>query len=275
MADTAEEFADWLAREGRAANTVAAYRRDVTAYLRWSATTAGELADYVELVRATRARSSADRAVVALRMFHRWRDESAPTPELIGLPKAVPVEERELSEDEITQLLAATTGDTAERRRDAVAVALLYFGGLKATEAISLDLADVAGDAAVITVDRDGPHERILPVVPGLHDALTRWLVGRAGRVRLQPVAASVLLNRRGQRLTRQGLWLLTSAVGRRAGLRDGLAPNDLRRACAAHLGTRGLPQPAVSAFLGHSRGQLPSSGILNELGWGSCNLAL
>jgi integrase/recombinase XerD len=275
LADVADEFAEWLTAQGRAANTVAAYRRDVAAYLRWRATTDGDLAAYVDHVRATRARSSADRAVVALRVFHRWRDDSVTQPALAGLPRrAVPTEEAQLSEDDVARLVAATAGNTAERRRDAVAVALLYFGGLKASEAISLDTADVALAGAVLTVDRDGTHERLLPVAPALRDAMARWFEP-AGRARLSPSTAAVLLNHRGQRLTRQGLWLLTSAVGRRAGLTDALSPNDLRKACAAHLAARGLPANAVNAYLGHSRGQVPTSGILNQLGWGSCNLAV
>jgi integrase/recombinase XerD len=194
-------------------------------------------------------------------------------PELAGLSRrGVSSDEPLLSEDEVARLLEASTGKTTERRRDAVAIALLYFGGLKASEAIGLDVADVA--SATVTVDRDGPHERLLPVVPGLRDALERWL-DRAGRGRLKPATSAVLLNQRGQRLTRQGLWLVTSAVGRRAGLAEVLSPNDLRRACGAHLGARGLQMSSVNAFLGHSRGQVPTSGILNEVGWGSCNLAL
>ncbi|MEY2419498.1 MAG: integrase/recombinase XerD [Actinomycetota bacterium] len=273
--DWAASFADWLTSEGRAANTVAAYRRDVAAYLRWCDAAGGatSLADFVEHVRATRARSSADRAVVALRVFHRWRDDAAPTPELVGLPRRnVPNDEFLLDEEDVTRLLTAGAGETAERRRDVAVVALLYFGGLKASEAISLDMDDVQRDGATLTVDRGGAHHRLLPVVPALRDALTRWVDGR-GRARLHPQSPAVLLNRRGQRLTRQGLWLLTAAIGRRAGLSEALSPNDLRRACGAHLAARGLPPGAVNAFLGYSREQLPTSGILNQVGWGSCNL--
>lgn len=274
MADVAEDFAAWLASQGRAANTVAAYRRDVAAYLKWRAANGGDLAAYVEEVRASRARSSADRAVVALRIFHRWRDDTTPTPELAGLPRPVATDEEPLlAEADIDRLVQAANGDTVERRRDAVVIALSYFGGLKATEAISLDVADISGDATVLTVDRDGPHERILPAVPVLSAALTRWLDAR-GRERLGPMTSAVLLNRRGQRLTRQGLWLVTTAVGRRAGLRDALSPNDLRRACGAHLLALGLQPAAVQAFLGHSRGPAPTSRILNERGWGSCTLS-
>jgi site-specific recombinase XerD len=269
----ADDFADWLTTEGRAANTVAAYRRDIAAYLDWCRTTSGDLSDYVEHVRATRARSSADRAVVALRVFHRWRDDSVALPALAGLTRrGLTHDEPQLSEDDVGRLLDASAGNSAGRRRDAVAVALLYFGGLKASEAISLDVADITRGRAALTVDRAGAHERLLSVVPALGDALARWL-DVAGRERLKPSTGAVLLNQRGQRLTRQGLWLLTSAVGRRAGLAEALSPNDLRRACAHHLAARGLQTASLNAYLGHSRGQVPTSRILNEVGWGSCNL--
>jgi integrase/recombinase XerD len=277
LADAAAEFADWLTAQGRAANTVAAYRRDVAAYLRWlNNTGAGDnaLAAYVEHVRSTRKPSSAARAVVALRIFHRWRDV-APMPELAGVPvrKEPALDEDALDEDAIATLLRACAGESVERRRDAIGVGLSYFGGLKATESISLDVNDVSRDHSVLTVDRDGPHERLLPVVPALQEALERWLDPR-GRTRLQPASGAVLLNRRGQRLTRQGLWLLTGAAGKRAGLDSVLSPNDLRRACGAHLLRRGLTQSQVGAFLGTSRGGVPTSGNLNEVGWGSCTLA-
>ncbi len=215
--------------------------------------------------------------MVALRIFHRWRDEavgtSTPVPELVGRPlPAPPVDATGLTEEAIDRLCAATVGESAERRRDAVAVTLLYFAGLKAGEAISLDVADIGSDRAVITVDRDGPHERLLPVVPALHDALERWL-DHKGRARLRPSTGAVLVNRRGQRLTRQGLWLLTGAVGKRAGLTDTLSPNDLRKACAGHLAMRAVDPGAVNAFLGYSRGQVPTLSILNRAGWGSCNV--
>jgi integrase/recombinase XerD len=270
-----DAFAEWLAGQGRASNTVAAYRRDVVAYVKWQAENPeGTLAEYVASLRATRRPSSAARAVVALRIYHRWTNEgAAPIEELRGIP-VVEEEGEDLDEDAIKLLLDAAAGESFERRRDAVAVALLYFAGLKASEAISLDIGDITADEALITVDRDGQHERVLPAVPALADALRRWL-GPQGRDRLHPVTDAVLVNRRGQRLTRQGLWLLTGAVAKRAGVGETLSPNALRRACAAHLALRGLPAPAVAAFLGHTARQAPGAGMLNETGWGSCNLAV
>ncbi|MBA2609295.1 MAG: tyrosine-type recombinase/integrase [Actinobacteria bacterium] len=282
MADLAAEFALWLGEQGRAANTVASYRRDVAAYLRWcDVRPAGDvaartLAAYVEHIRATKRPSSAARAVVALRIFHRWRDDDATKarPELAGLPVEAADQDHDLDEETVIRLIEATKGDTVERRRDAVCVALLYYSGLKASEAISLDLGDVAFDGKVITVDRDGPHERVLPAVPVLQRALTRWLEP-SGRARLRPGTDAVLVNRRGKRLTRQGLWLVTGAVADRAGIGDSLSPNALRRACAAHLADRHVAPAAIAAFLGHTQRRAPGAAILNEAGWGGCNLVV
>ena len=275
LADLADRFADWLAGEGRARNTVAAYARDASAYARWREQHPdAELAAYVEHLRATRAPSSAARAVVALRVFHRWLDETGTVrPELKGLPK--PVSERaepDLDAETIARLIAATAGDGVDRRRDAAAIGLLYFAGLKVSEAISLDVVDITGGCTVVTVDRDGAHERVLPAVPALEESLSRWLEPR-GRPRLHPATGAVLVNRRGQRLSRQGLWMLMGGVAKRAGVANSVAPNDLRRACGQHLAAAGLPGPAISRFLGQTRGSPPSVTILNASGFGSCNL--
>ncbi len=276
MADNAAAFGAWLADQGKADNTVAAYRRDVAAFQRWqSENPAAALGDYVAFLRETRRQSSAARAVVALRIYHRWTgDEATVIPELKGVPLEEEPDGQELDEAQIAALFAAAQGDSVGRRRDAVAVGLLYFAGLKASEAISLDIGDITADEALITVDRDGPHERVLPAVPVLRDALSRWLAP-PGRARLHPTTNAVLVNRRGHRLTRQGLWLVSGGVAKRAELGDSLSPNALRRACAAHLALRGLPAPSVAAFLGHTARRAPGAAMLNETGWGSCNLAL
>src|SRR5205085_69631 len=86
----------------------------------------------------------------------------------------------------------------AAYRRDAVVLGLLYFAGLKASEAIGLDLGDIGADLGWLTADRAGPHERRLPTVAALEHALVRWVDGR-GRARLGPTTAAVLVNRRGQ----------------------------------------------------------------------------
>lgn len=282
LADYADEFAEWLTGQGRAANTVASYKRDVSAYLRWVETRgaadapARTLASYVDHIRATKRPTSAARAVVALRIFHRWHDGDGggeARPELAGVPLDAADHDHDLDEETVARLLDATRGDSVERRRDAACVALLYFAGLKASEAISLDVSDIAFDGAVITVDRDGAHERVLPAVPALQRALTRW-TDAGGRNRLGPTTDAVLVNRRGNRLTRQGLWLITGAVAERAGIGDSLSPNALRRACATHLGERGLAPAAIAAFLGHTQRQAPGAGMLNEAGWGSCSLS-
>ena len=275
LADLVADFGAWLTAQGRAANTVGAYTRDVAAYTRWMAQTGGELGGYVTHLQATRASSSAARAVVALRVFHRWCDAADITrPELVGLPTGAARSDPDLDEATIATLVAATDGDSLERRRDAAAIGLLYLAGLKASEAISLDVADVRDAGAGLFVDRGGAHERVLPAVPALQDALIRWL-GPAGRERLHPTSSAVLVNRRGQRLTRQGLWLLMGGVAKRAAVADTLAPNDLRRACGNHLVARGVAPAAVGALLGQTRGAPPSVAILNASGWGRCNLAV
>lgn len=106
LRDGAIEFAEWLTAQGRSANTVAAYRRDVEAYLRWrrdNPETA--LSAYVAAVRAEKRPSSAARAVVALRIYHRWAGAGEePIAELKGLPLADDVGGEDLDEAAVAVL---------------------------------------------------------------------------------------------------------------------------------------------------------------------------
>lgn len=280
MAASAEDFASWLIEQGRAKNTVAAYRRDVIAYLRWLATHDRALADvdeaavaaYIEDLAGARRSSSVARAVAALRVFHRWcstagwcdRDPStavdAPTVERAGRAA--------LAEADVARVVAAIVGHGLEARRDRALLLVLYRAGLKATEAVALDLADVDLRHHRLLVGRGGVRGRTVPLVPDAETALAEWQ-GPLGRGRLEATTDALFPNQRGQRLTRQGLWLLCRAAGERAGLAGVLAPNDLRHACERELSRRGVESAQVAALLGHSGGAIPSREELTEVGWG------
>ncbi|MBK9178304.1 MAG: site-specific tyrosine recombinase XerD [Acidimicrobiales bacterium] len=269
----AEEYLSWLAVErGRAANTLAAYRRDLRVYCvflaRRGVPLAGVdealLATYVaELRAAGRAPASVARALVAVRSFHRFlvaeghlgtdpaADLAAPRVPL-GLPKA-------LSEDEVTSLLAAVVGDGPTARRDRAMLEVLYAGGLRISELVGLSLADVDLGAGLLRVFGKGAKERIVPIGRPARAALSSWL-GPGGRPVLVPArwarrgdAEAVFLNTRGGRLSRQGAWAIVRRYGDRVGLGARLTPHVLRHSCATHLLDHGADVRAVQELLGHA----------------------
>jgi integrase/recombinase XerD len=269
----AEDFLIWLAAErGRSANTLEAYRRDLLGYqafLDRSGRTLRtvETDDVVAHVRELQERGLAPatvaRSLVAVRSLHAFladegvtdQDPAAdverpPVPQ--GLPKA-------LGEEEVAALLDSVVGEDAVARRDRAMLEALYGTGMRISELVGLDLADVDLGDRLVRVFGKGARERIVPLGRQAHDALEAWM-GPAGRPALAPTqwarrgdAEAVFLNQRGGRLTRQGAWTLVRGHARRVGLEDRMSPHVLRHSCATHMLDHGADIRAVQELLGHA----------------------
>ena len=278
VADTAtplevEEFLTWLATErGRSPNTLAAYRRDLRAYVGWlrgrgTPVTAADEATidaYVAHQRAgDRAPASVARALVAVRALYRFLAEEgfvevdpAAEVEVPRVPKGLP---KPLSEAEIGALLDAVVGDDALALRDRAMVEVLYGTGLRISELVGLSLGKLDLDGRQLIAFGKGRKERLVPIGACALDALRAYL-GPRGRVALAPAqwarrddAEAVFLNQRGGRLSRQGAWQIVRGYGERAGLGDRLSPHVLRHSCATHMLDHGADIRVVQELLGHA----------------------
>ncbi|MBA3288458.1 MAG: site-specific tyrosine recombinase XerD [Acidimicrobiia bacterium] len=268
-----EDFLVWLAAErGRATNTVAAYRRDLTGYTAWLADRGDDIghvrsATIDELVAARRAAgaaaSSIARQLATIRTLHRFlvdreRRADDPTAELEGVrvPAGLP---KPLAEDDVTRLLDAVVGDGPVDRRDRALLELLYATGARISEACGLSMGDIDFDARLVRVFGKGSKERIVPFGRAAAHALDDWF-SPAGRVLVAPArwrsrndAEAVFLNRRGGRLGRQAAWAVVKKHGRAAGLGDQVSPHVLRHSCATHLLDHGADLRVVQELLGHA----------------------
>ena len=268
-----EELLSWLAVErGRSANTLAAYRRDLAAYVEFLNgrgvalvdVTEPIVEDYVAFLRAAgRAPASVARALVSVRAVHRFLEEEGgavgnpagdvdPPRVPAGLPKA-------LSEGEVTSLLGAVLGDDAVARRDRAIIEVLYACGLRVSELVGLSLGDLDLDAGMLRAFGKGARERVVPVGRPARRALAEWLTP-SGRGALSPVrwarradAEAVFLNARGGRLSRQGAWRVVHRHGQRVGLGEKLTPHVLRHSCATHMLDHGADIRVVQELLGHA----------------------
>jgi integrase/recombinase XerD len=273
LSEAGEEFLSWLAVErGRAGNTVLAYRRDLASYEAWlrdRGVPLGEVTDadveaYVGFLRSSGRRpTSVARALSAVRSLHRFLvDEGTldadPTGDVASprVPQGIP---KALTEDEVTALLEAVTGDDAGARRDRALLEVLYGTGLRISEAVGLRLTDVDLDAHTMRVLGKGSKERVVPVGRYARAALEAWLApsGRGAMVPLRWArrgdAEAVFLNRRGGRLTRQGAWAIVHHYGERVGLAGRLTPHVLRHSCATHMLDHGADIRVVQELLGHA----------------------
>jgi integrase/recombinase XerD len=255
------EFLSMLAAErGAAANTLAAYRRDLDG----AADILGDLAraSNADLARlgpawASLAPASLARKCSALRQFYGFLvDEGIraddPSP---GLPRPRPRRPlpRLLSHAEIDLLFACAEEEAAADRADGVRMLalleLLYGSGLRASELVSLPLAAVPRDAPFLTVTGKGGQQRMVPVGNRARQALSRWVPLREGSGRH-------LFPSRGAsgHLTRVRLFQLLRDLATRAGIAaEKVSPHVLRHAFATHLLEGGADLRVLQTLLGHA----------------------
>jgi len=275
------EHATWLTVErGLRPNTLTAYRRDLgryVAFLRSRGISSPEQVD-AAAVRAYLARRAAPddegrapapatvaRALVSMRSLHQFLvDEGMvghdPTDDVRaprvakGIPKA-------LSEDDVLALLGSVEGRAPRAIRDRTMLEVLYASGMRISEMVGLDRADVDLEASLVRVLGKGAKERIVPIGRPARAAIEDYL--RSARPALErsgpgPAGArgagdALFLNARGGRLTRQGCWSVVRTAGERAGLGDQVHPHVLRHSCATHLLDHGADIRVVQEVLGHA----------------------
>jgi integrase/recombinase XerD len=260
-----DRFVDdlWLTR-GLAANSLSAYRRDLTALARWLAprplatAAADDLFDYLGHRQRCgyHARSTA-RQLSCLRNFYRWLVDRGelridPTARLEHpkLGRSLP---RALSEDDVRTLLDAPDVATPLGLRDRAMLELLYATGLRVSELVALRLSRINLRQGVVRVVGKGGRERIVPVGEEALAWLTRYL-GQGRDVLLRGVATDVLFpSARGREMTRQTFWHALKKYVARAGIVRHVSPHTLRHAFATHLINHGADLRAVQMMLGHA----------------------
>jgi integrase/recombinase XerD len=246
------------AERGAAANTLAAYRRD----LEGAEAMLGELeavpreslaklaGGWADLAPSTVARKAS-----ALRQFYGFLldeglREDDPSPALPRPATRRPLP-KILSHGDVEALFARAEQEAEGERAPAVRLLalleLLYGSGLRATELVSLPLAAVPRDAPFLTITGKGGQQRMVPVSGRAKQALSRWLAVR-------PDGGRFLFPSRGKHLTRVRLFQLLKALAVRAGLDPArLSPHVLRHAFATHLLEGGADLRVLQTLLGHA----------------------
>lgn len=260
------------AERGLAANTVAAYRRDLARYVAFlgerGVTDVGdvtpvEVSEYVRELSAQQARSSVARLVVSVRTFHQFvADEGItkvnPAAE-VSPPKLEQRLPKALSVDDVTRILDAPDRSEPIGLRDAALLELLYGTGARVSEVCGLDVDDVTQalaepDAGLRLLGKGG-KERAVPLGSYAAKALEAYLV--RGRPAIAEGARqstpALLINQRGGRLSRQSAWAVIQRAAAGAGITAEVSPHSLRHSFATHLLDGGADLRVVQELLGHS----------------------
>lgn len=159
-----------------------------------------------------------------------------------------------LSVEEIDALIQAPDQTKPQGVRDVAMIELLYGTGMRISECIGLNIADVHLTMGFVRVFGKGGKERIVPLGKTALHACEAYL--SQARSKLQgkyPKTEAFFINQRGKRLTRQGCWKLLKQHAVVANIQKEMTPHTLRHSFATHLIENGADLRAVQEMLGHA----------------------
>jgi integrase/recombinase XerD len=268
MREKVEDFLNFITVEKKYSdNTVAAYRNDLSQFATFVQERGADgrsvgrdfIADYIlHLKKRKYASSTVARKIAAIKSFFHFlvshgelKNDPTATLDSPRVRKRLP---KTISREDVEHLLAQPTkSTTAKGRRDKAFLELLYATGMRVTELVSLNLDDVNLASGNVRCVSKGNQERVIPISSRAVQALEAYL--RTGRSQLLKnlEEKALFLNHRGQRLTRQGLWLIIKGYVRAAGLDHDITPHTLRHSFATHLLDEGADLHHVQELLGHA----------------------
>jgi integrase/recombinase XerD len=250
---------------GLGAKTIEAYSSDLMRFLADLETRHRTLADLdagcisgalVELSRSGLCARSQARFLSSLRgLFKYLIDEQliARNPmELIESPRLNRKLPALLSRDDMLRLLAAPNRHNPRGVRDAAMLHTMYAAGLRVSELVQLQLADLDLKAGFLTAFGKGRKRRLVPLGEPARDAIDTYLKQVRGRW-ARPDERYVFVTSRGKRMTRQGFWKLIRGYARDAGIAKEISPHTLRHSFATHLLLGGADLRVVQTLLGHA----------------------
>jgi len=272
MDELSSKFLNFLAVEKNASNnTISAYRNDLAQFAAYAAGKGGApdwvgargavFAGFVEDLRQRGYKdTTVARKVAAVKSFFGFLAAEGiiandPTEHLkspqVGksLPRALTIHEV----DELLEQPARRT--TLEARRDKAMLELLYATGMRVSELVALNKADVALESDPVTVRciGKGDRERMLPLLQRAADELRQYMYHVRPRLVRKSQEPALFVNRRGERLTRQGFWLILKNYAKAANLDRHVTPHTLRHTYATHMLSGGMPLRNVQESLGHA----------------------
>jgi integrase/recombinase XerD len=239
-----EMFAEFVEGESRA--LLAAGQEEVAGFMR-------HLREH-----GVQGRSVA-RKLSCLRGFYRWllKDKRIGHDPTVNIesPASWRVLPKSLAEGDVREMLertgAAARSDAADgiSLRDHAMLELLYAGGLRVGEIVSLRQEDLRLEGASVQVRGKGDKERIVPLHAKAVAALEQYVArGRGELMRgSHGVQRALFVSVRGKALTAQSVWRLVK------GLNSQASPHKLRHSCATHMVEHGADLRTVQTFLGHA----------------------
>jgi integrase/recombinase XerD len=178
-------------------------------------------------------------------------DEKAPNLSSPQVNKPVP---KPLSVSEVRQFLAEPAKlNTIEAKRDRAMLELLYATGLRASELMSLNVNDIDLECKNVTCKKENNKNRVISIDDYISRIMQEYIKESRLKLLNNPSENALFLNKRGERLTRQGFWQIIQGYADRAGLENKVTPRNLRHSFAMHKLDGGADLRTMQELLGHA----------------------
>jgi integrase/recombinase XerD len=271
------EFLEFLSVEkGASGNTIAAYRNDLSqlegfvaskkngsksTQVPWGSVNQNVVLDYIlHLKSQSYAEATVARKVAAVKSFFSFMQaegtlKNNPT-ETLASPKVGKSLPKPLTVQEIDELLEQPARRASpEAKRDRAMLELMYATGLRVTELVSLDVTDVVveGERPYVRLVGKGNRERQIPLLDQPVVEVAEYIKYARPRLIGERDELALFVNRRGERLTRQGFWLILKGYAHEAGIEGRVTPHTLRHSFATHMLRGGMDIHKVQELLGHA----------------------
>lgn len=267
MADYIKAFAGYLELERNASgNTIASYVRDVTQFSRYLMETEGlELpqgeTEHIERYMAYmtgkgKSAASVARSVASLKSYYGYlmsrgvvRRNPAKAAAPVKTERKLP---QILTGREVEVFLEQPQCVDPKGYRDHAMLELLYATGIRVSELIGLNVADVSLPGAFIRCASRG-KERIIPLYAGAVKALSDYMKDIRPQMVIAPSEQALFVNMSGERMSRQGFWKIVKYYQEKAQISKDITPHTLRHSFAAHLLENGADLRSIQEMLGHA----------------------
>lgn len=256
----------WL-EDGLAENTLAAYRRDLTAFAQWLQARPNKDLDQVQTLdiqewfvarHAASKATTANRRLAALKRYYLWalrqgRVSKDPCLTLRAAKQAARFPQT-LSEAQVDTLLQAPDTHTTLGLRDRAMLETLYATGLRVTELTTLNVLDVSLNEGVVRVIMGkGGKDRLVPLGAEAMYWIDQYLNQARVELLKQRRCDALFVTARAAAMTRQSFWLIVKKYAFLADIHMPLSPHVLRHAFATHLLNHGADLRVVQLLLGHA----------------------
>ncbi len=266
MSDLVKEFIRYLERDKKLTkNTRSSYQHDVYHFLQYAQEKgiapleagATAISGYLKsLKKAGRADSTLLRELASLKSFYGYLVQCGKLNENPAMNIKPPKIEKKLpyvlTPGEIERLLEQPVPADLKGFRDKAMLELLYATGIRVTEMVELDVADVNLDMGFIHCSHEG-RERIIPIGKMCTGALSEYMANARPLLIKNRGEQALFLNMLGRRMTRQGFWKLLKQYVDSAGITATITPHTLRHSFAAHLLENGADLRSLQSMLGHA----------------------